>query len=70
MKFAKHTQSPILPIHVNACNSLSFYTVSILYKQFDSMLLVHGMIKFQNSVIEFTVGELIAHKLFRTWVSL
>ena len=60
LKFAKRTQSPILPIHINARNSFSFYTISMLYKPFGAMLLAHEMIKAKNSVIEFTIGELVS----------
>ncbi len=62
LKFAKRTQAPILPIHINARNSLGFYTVSMLYKPLGAMLLAHEMMKTKDSVIEFTIGELISQQ--------
>ncbi len=62
LKFAKRTQTPILPIHINARNSLGFYTASMLYKPLGAMLLAHEMMKTRDSVIEFTVGELISQQ--------
>ncbi len=62
LKFAKRTQSPILPIYINARNSFSFYTVSMLYKPLGAMLLAHEMMKAKNSVIEFTIGELVSQQ--------
>ncbi len=59
LKFAKRTQSPILPIHIKARNSFLFYASSMLYKPFSSLLLANEMLKPTNSVIEFTIGELV-----------
>lgn len=60
LKFAKRTQTPILPIHIKARNSFSFYTVSMLYKPLGAMLLAHEMVNAKNSVVEFTIGELVS----------
>ena len=60
LKFAKRTQSPILPVHIQARNSLTFYTASLIYKPFGTALLAHEMFKSKKSVFEFTIGELIA----------
>jgi putative hemolysin len=60
LKFAKRTQAPILPIYIDARNSLSFYTLSMLYRPLGAMLLAHEMIKAKNSVIGFTIGELVS----------
>ena len=60
LKFAKRTQSPILPIYIDARNSFGFYTASMLYKPLGTALLAHEMIRAKNSVIEFTIGELVS----------
>jgi putative hemolysin len=62
LKFAKRTQSPILPIHIHARNSLAFYTASFIYKPLGAALLAHEMFKAKNSVFEFTIGELVAQQ--------
>ena len=62
LKFAKRTQAPILPIHIDARNSRLFYAASMLYKPFGTMLLANEMIRPANSVIELTVGELVAQE--------
>ncbi len=60
VKFAKRTQSPILPIHIKAKNSNLFYGASWVYRPLATMLLSHEMFKARNSVLEFNVGEQIA----------
>lgn len=59
MKFAKRTQSPILPIYIEAKNSPLFYAVSWIYRPLATMLLAKEMFLAKNSVIEFKVGEMI-----------
>lgn len=59
-KFAKRTQTPVLPIYINAKNSMLFYTASMIYKPFGTMLLSHEMIAAKNSSFEFKIGELVS----------
>ena len=59
LKYALRTQSPVLPIYIEARNSLGFYTASMVYKPLGTILLAHEMIKSKNSVIEFVIGELV-----------
>jgi len=59
MKFAKRTQSPILPIYIKARNSALFYGASWLYRPLATMLLAKEMFLARNSVVEFTVGEMV-----------
>ncbi|MEA3372667.1 MAG: lysophospholipid acyltransferase family protein [Campylobacterota bacterium] len=64
VKFAKRTQSPILPVYINAKNSLLFYGASWVYRPLGTILLSHEMFMARNSVFEFTVGEQItAHAI-------
>lgn len=59
MKFAKRTQSPVLPIYIKARNSALFYTASWLYRPLATLLLANEMFLAKNSVIEFKIGEMI-----------
>jgi putative hemolysin len=59
LKFAKKTKSPILPILVDAKNSKTFYTVSVLNKTFSTMLLSDEMFKQKDKNITMKIGKLI-----------
>lgn len=59
MKFAKRTQSPILPIYIKARNSALFYGASWVYRPLATILLANEMFLAKNSVIEFVIGEMI-----------
>lgn len=59
MKFAKRTQSPILPIYIKAKNSPLFYGASWVYRPLATLLLANEMFWAKNSVIEFKIGEMI-----------
>ncbi|MBN2826252.1 MAG: lysophospholipid acyltransferase family protein [Campylobacterales bacterium] len=62
LKFAKRTHSPILPILVDAKNSKTFYTLSILNKTFSTILLSDEMFKKQNKSIAMKIGRLIPYE--------
>lgn len=59
MKFAKRTQSPVLPIYIKARNSALFYGTSWIYRPLATLLLANEMLLAKNSVIEFVIGEMI-----------
>jgi putative hemolysin len=59
LKFAKKSKSPILPILVDAKNSKTFYTVSILNKTFSTILLSDEMFKKRDKNVTIKVGKLI-----------
>ncbi len=59
LKFAIKTKSPILPVFINAKNSKTFYTVSILSKTFSTILLSDEMFKQQDKNINIKIGRLI-----------
>lgn len=59
LHIAKKTDSPILPIFINARNSWKFYTVSMLYKNAATLLLAHEMFNKRDKTISMVVGELI-----------
>jgi len=62
LKFASKTQSPILPILVDAKNSKTFYTVSVLNKTFSAVLLSDEMFKKRDKNIKVKVGKLIPYE--------
>jgi putative hemolysin len=59
INFAKNTNSPILPILIEAQNSKTFYTVSALNKTFSTILLSNEMFKQQSKGLNIRIGEMI-----------
>lgn len=57
LKFARKTQSPILPIYIQARNSSLFYSWSILHKASAALLLAHETFQQKNGLIRFHVGN-------------
>jgi len=62
LKFAKKTNSPILPILVDAKNSKLFYTLSILNKTFSTMLLSDEMFKQKEKNVNIKIGKMISNE--------
>lgn len=62
LKFAQKSNSPILPVFIDAKNSPLFYTLSMLNKKLSTFLLAREMFKKRSKVIHFKVGEMIAYK--------
>jgi putative hemolysin len=62
LKFAQKFKSPILPILVDAKNSKTFYTISILNKTFSTILLSDEMFKQKEKNISLKIGKLIPYK--------
>lgn len=60
LNFAKKTQSPILPIYIEARNSSLFYSASMVYKPLSGMMLAHEMFNKNSKTIAMRVGEPIA----------
>ncbi len=61
-KIASKTQSPILPIYIDAKNSKSFYMLSMLNRGFATATLPHEMFKSKGKEIGFTVGNAIPYE--------
>jgi len=57
LNFARKANAPVLPIHIQAKNSLLFYGASLLYKPLGTALLAHEMFNKQSRTIKFSVGE-------------
>ena len=60
VKFAKRSQTPVLPVYIKAKNSTLFYGASWLYKPFGTLLLSHEMFTTRNSVFDLTVGRVVS----------
>ena len=59
LKFAKRSNSPILPVYIGGKNSKTFYSVSAINKKLSMLLLSNEMFKQKNKTIELIVGEII-----------
>jgi len=62
LNFAARAKAPILPIHIKARNSLTFYTTSFFYKPLSSLLLVKEMFKHNQSSIKLSIGKSIPYE--------
>ena len=63
-KIASKTQSPILPIHINATNSKNFYLLSMLNRSLATATLPHEMFKAKGKEIKFTIGNLVPYESY------
>ncbi|WP_409439381.1 lysophospholipid acyltransferase family protein [Psychromonas sp. GE-S-Ul-11] len=59
LKIASRAKAPILPIHIKARNSWTFYASSFFYKPLASLLLVKEMFKHNEQSINVSIGKLI-----------
>lgn len=64
LNFANVTHSPILPLHVNAKNSVIFYVISILARKASTLWLVSEMFKQRNNCVSIRVGDIIPYSAF------
>jgi len=65
LHFAKKTNSPILPIYVDARNSSLFYSSSMVYKPLAAMLLAHEIFNKNSQTITLRVGQSIPFQQIR-----
>lgn len=66
LSFARKAQAPLLPVHINAKNSLLFYSASAIFKPLGTALLAHEMFNKHSTQITFSVGELIPVESLRS----
>ncbi|WP_160062021.1 lysophospholipid acyltransferase family protein [Psychromonas sp. L1A2] len=59
LKIASRAKAPILPIHIKARNSWTFYASSLFYKPLAGLLLVKEMFKHNEQSIQVSIGKLI-----------
>ncbi len=62
--FSKKYKAPVLPIFVDAKNSLFFYLISAINKNFSRVLLVHELFNKKNKTINIKIGDPIPAKAF------
>jgi putative hemolysin len=62
LKIASNSNAPILPIFLDAKNSKTFYTMSIINQTFSTLLLSHEMFNKQSKRINIKIGEIIPNE--------
>lgn len=62
LNFAKNSNSPILPIFLDAKNSKTFYTISLLNKTFSTLLLSNEMFNKKSKIINIKIGQIIPNE--------
>lgn len=64
LKLAQKTQSPILPIYINAKNSKNFYFLSMINKSLATATIPHEMFKYHHKTIGFRIGKSIPYESY------
>ncbi len=59
LQFIRRTDSPLLPVFIDARNSPLFYAVSMLFKPVAALLLVGEMFYQRSNTFGFRIGELV-----------
>jgi putative hemolysin len=59
LNFATATQSPILPVYMDARNSAFFYAVSAVYKPLSMLFLIKEMFKHAHKRMNIKIGDVI-----------
>ena len=62
LRFARRTNSPVLPVYIKARNSSLFYGASALYKPLSMLLLVQEMFAQSARTIAIRIGEIIPNE--------
>ena len=66
LNFATASQSPILPVYMDARNSAFFYAISALYKPLSTLLLIKEMFKQAHKRMNIKIGDVIPFAYFNT----
>jgi len=64
LKIAENMQATVLPIHIDAKNSKSFYLLSMINKSLATATIPHEMFKYYNKNIAFTIGKSIPYESY------
>ena len=59
LNFATATQSPVLPVYMDARNSAFFYAISAVYKPLSTLFLIKEMFKHAHKRMNIKIGDLI-----------
>ncbi|RBQ32461.1 GNAT family N-acetyltransferase [Arcobacter sp. FW59] len=62
LSLAKNSNSPILPIFLDAKNSKTFYTISMINKTFSTLLLSNEMFNKKSKNINIKIGQIIPNE--------
>lgn len=62
LNFAQNSNAPILPIFLDAKNSKTFYTISVINKTFSTLLLSHEMFNKKSKRINVKIGQIIPNE--------
>jgi putative hemolysin len=65
IKFASKARAPILPVHINARNSVFFYALSLLAKPLSTLWLIREMFKQSNRTVIVTIGPAIEADVYQ-----
>ena len=65
LRFARRTNSSLLPVYIKARNSFLFYTTSAVYKPLSALLLVQEMFARKTRTISIRIGEMIPNDSLR-----
>ncbi len=65
LRFAGKTDAPILPIHINARNSLFFYALSLLAKPLSTLWLIREMFKQHHRTARMSIGPVVEAQSYR-----
>jgi len=66
LNFATASQSPILPVYMDARNSAFFYAISAVYKPLSTLLLIKEMFKQAHKRMNIKIGDVIPFAYFNT----
>lgn len=69
IKLAQKVNAPILPVHIDARNSIPFYLLSLLKREIGTFLLPHQMFSGVNKSLKFTMGDPISPRSFNNTIS-
>ncbi len=65
LRFAEKADAPILPIHINARNSLFFYALSLLAKPLSTLWLIREMFKQHHRTAKMSIGPAVEAQAYR-----
>lgn len=65
LRIASSHQAPIIPVFVNAKNSLFFYSLSMLSKPLSTLWLIREMFKHYNNSVSIRIGEMIPYATYQ-----
>lgn len=62
LKLARRSGAPVLPVHIDARNSVMFYAVSAINKAFSMVLLPREVMAARGARLHMTIGELVSER--------